>query len=255
MNTHTPLFDRFKNHLIIVVAFSVLLAAISLLLYPLDLLSTPHTVTGFVWSNLSATASNPGCIFTLLTLMICVFYKSKFSDEFKVNALIQLLLLLVLSLGLKTAMKQMTHSPRPYTVVMAESTVIASPRDFYTFSHSDKLNKIAQMQGTVSQWRWSNWQTEMNYAFPSGHTTFVTLCLLFFSRLFLMSKRYVLCAGLLCWAVGVAYSRLWLGMHRPADLFGAVGLENVIFLLVPYQYHRLTPWLLEKSQVMKQKWT
>ncbi|MGO1297620.1 MAG: phosphatase PAP2 family protein [Vibrio sp.] len=255
MNQYTPLFDRFKYHLVIVAVFLLLITAISYLLYPVDLLSSPHVIVGLFWDGLSASASTFGCILTLVVLMSCVVWRSQLSAEFKTNALIQLFLLLILSLGLKNVMKQVTHSPRPYTTVMAQAAVIASPRDFYTFTHRDKTQKIAEMEGRVSHWRWSNWQTEVNYAFPSGHTTFVTLCLLFFSRLFLMKKRYVLCTALLLWAAGVAYSRLWLGMHRPADLFGAIALENVIFLLVPYQYHRLTPWVLYQVSVMKEKWT
>jgi phosphatidylglycerophosphatase B len=35
------------------------------------------------------------------------------------------------------------------------------------------------------------------------------------------------------WAVGVAISRLWLGMHRPEDLFGSLIFALVLFLIVP----------------------
>lgn len=254
MNRYTPLFDRFKYHLVIITIFLLVMTAMSHLLYPIDLLSSPRAVIGMIWNGFSASASSFGCVLSLLVLLFCVFWRADMNTEFKINALIQLLLLLVLSVGLKHVMKQVTHSPRPYTTVMAKSQVIASPRDFYTFTHHAKTQKIVAMKETVSQWRWSNWKSQVNYSFPSGHTTFVTLCLLFFSRLLLMKKRYAVCAVLLLWAAGVAYSRLWLGMHRPADLFGAIALENVIFLLVPYQYHRLTPWVQRQVNMVKEKW-
>ncbi|CSB78511.1 putative phosphatidylglycerophosphatase B [Vibrio cholerae] len=73
------------------------------------------------------------------------------------------------------------------------------------------------------------------------------VCLLYFGSLLAEKKHYLSLGALLIWVSGVAYSRLWLGMHHPVDLLGAALLVGVLYLLVPQQYPlqhpRFKPWL------------
>jgi len=55
----------------------------------------------------------------------------------------------------------------------------------------------------------------------------------FFGGIFIDNKRYALAAMLGVWAVAVAYSRLWLGMHRPIDLVGSIAFVAMVYALVP----------------------
>lgn len=89
------------------------------------------------------------------------------------------------------------------------------------------------MQDKVSEWRTRHWLGETDYSFPSGHMIFVGVCLAFFGGLFLEAKRFYLVGGMLVWAGGVAYSRVWLGMHRPEDLAASIAFAGLIYLLVP----------------------
>ena len=62
---------------------------------------------------------------------------------------------------------------------------------------------------------------------------FVGVCLAFFGGLFLEAKRFYLVGSMLAWAGGVAYSRVWLGMHRPEDLAASIAFAGLTYLLVP----------------------
>lgn len=57
-------------------------------------------------------------------------------------------------------------------------------------------------------------------------------CCLFgiFGNIFLRNGRYLLTLAISAWAMGVAYSRLWFGMHRPIDLLGSVVFVLLIYL-------------------------
>ncbi|MBF9001499.1 phosphatase PAP2 family protein [Vibrio nitrifigilis] len=237
------MIENFKYNIVISLTFLLILTLLSFYLYPVELSSSHEVAIGLLWRTISETASSKGAILTLLIFIVFCFRKKDKSWEKIINSMIQLFILLVISLGLKTGIKQLTHSPRPYTKFMVQSSVISSVNEFYSLNHTDKIKKISQMNDIVSDSRLSNWRQEMNYSFPSGHTVFVTLCLLFFGRILLESKKYILFSLLLIWSCSVACSRLWLGMHRPADLYGAVLLENLIFILVPDQY-RITQWLI-----------
>ncbi|WP_410965525.1 phosphatase PAP2 family protein, partial [Salmonella sp. ZJHZ19_0069] len=85
---------------------------------------------------------------------------------------------------------------------------------------------------------------EKDYSFPSGHTIFVSICLAFFGGLFLQNKCYISALSLWMWGMSVAYSRLWLGMHRPEDLIGSVLFVAIVFTLLPtFQIKKQMPFV------------
>ncbi len=142
-------------------------------------------------------------------------------------------LLLVIGFASKTGLKLMTESPRPYTELLAAEQLIEHPEAFYQLETAQQANVIGQISEKVSEWRTRHWQGEKDYSFPSGHTIFVSICLAFFGGLFLQNKCYFSAATLWVWAMGVAYSRLWLGMHRIEDLIGSVVFVAIVFSLLP----------------------
>ncbi|MFA0499128.1 phosphatase PAP2 family protein, partial [Vibrio sp. 10N.222.46.A1] len=150
-----------------------------------------------------------------------------------VSLCLQLGLLLVLSFAAKTFLKHSTESPRPYSEYLVTQEVVEMPELFYELPLLEKNAAIASVQDKVSEWRTRHWLGETDYSFPSGHMIFVGVCLAFFGGLFLEAKRFYLVGGLLVWAGGVAYSRVWLGMHRPEDLAASIAFAGLIYLLVP----------------------
>ena len=146
---------------------------------------------------------------------------------------LQLGVLLVLSFAAKTFLKSSTESPRPYTEYLVTEEVVDMPELFYELPLEEKNVAIESVEDKVSEWRTRHWLGETDYSFPSGHMIFVGVCLAFFGGLFLEVKRFYLVGGMLAWAGGVAYSRVWLGMHRPEDLAASIALAGLIYLLVP----------------------
>ncbi|GAL31373.1 phosphatidylglycerophosphatase B [Vibrio variabilis] len=69
----------------------------------------------------------------------------------------QIAILLVLSFTTKTFLKQWTESPRPYTDVFVEETIIDAQADFYALTTDEKNEVISMVTDTVSEWRTKHW--------------------------------------------------------------------------------------------------
>ncbi len=231
-----------KNQIHIKKTSMVLLALFALLLIPIsyaglliDLTASVNEPLGAFFTYLTDSAGWQGFSLTLVTLAFLVT-RTKCSKKIMLNRVIQLGLLLVIGMGAKTGLKHLTESPRPYTQLMTQQLLIPNPEHFYKLGAIQKAQVIKSVSSRVSEWRLRHWQGETDYSFPSGHTIFVAICLAFFGGLLVEQKHYALVAGLILWACGVAFSRLWLGMHRPADLYGSLLFVSIIYLLVPRYY-------------------
>ncbi|ROR15789.1 phosphatase PAP2 family protein [Vibrio crassostreae] len=197
-----------------------------------DLGSAVLPFYGAVMTFVTYSAGNQGFLITLAVLSLLVL-TLKFSKAKLVSLCLQLGVLLVLSFAAKTFLKSSTESPRPYTEYLVTQEVVEMPELFYELPLVEKNAAIESVQDKVSDWRTRHWLGETDYSFPSGHMIFVGVCLAFFGGFFLEAKRFYLVGGLLVWAGGVAYSRVWLGMHRPEDLAASIAFAGLIYLLVP----------------------
>ncbi|WP_211918957.1 phosphatase PAP2 family protein [Vibrio sp. B1REV9] len=219
-------------------------------IFPLSLLASYHDLTshvsdgtGILITLLTDSAGSKGFLITL-TLLILSLYRFKPTKAEWIQKLSMLGLLLVIGFVSKTGLKLMTESPRPYTELLAAEQLIEHPETFYQLETAEQANVIGQISEKVSEWRTRHWQGEKDYSFPSGHTIFVSICLAFFGGLFLQNKCYFSAATLWGWAIGVAYSRLWLGMHRIEDLIGSVVFVAVVFTLLPtFQITKRAPFV------------
>ena len=197
-----------------------------------DLGSTVLPFYGAFITFVTYSAGNQGFLVTL-AILSSVLFTIKFSKAKLVSLCLQFGLLLVLSFAAKTFLKHSAESPRPYAEYLVKQEVVNMPEVFYELPLVEKNAAIESVQDKVSEWRTRHWLGETDYSFPSGHMIFVGVCLTFFGGLFLEAKRFYPLSGLLAWAGGVAYSRVWLGMHRPEDLAASIAFAGLIYLLVP----------------------
>ncbi len=227
-----------------------MLALFVLGIIPMSLFGSYHNLTsqvpeslGITFTLLTDSAGSKGFLITL-TLLLLSLFRFKPSRIEWIQKLSMLGLLLVIGFASKTGLKLMTESPRPYTELLAAEQLIETPETFYQLDTKQQANVINQISEQVSDWRTRHWQGEKDYSFPSGHTIFVSICLAFFGGLFLQNKCYISALSLWMWGMSVAYSRLWLGMHRPEDLIGSVLFVAIVFTLLPtFQIKKQMPFV------------
>nr|WP_322524395.1 phosphatase PAP2 family protein [Vibrio parahaemolyticus] len=227
-----------------------MLALFVLGIIPMSLFGSYHDLTsqvpeslGITFTLLTDSAGSKGFLITL-TLLLLSLFRFKPSRIEWMQKLSMLGLLLVIGFASKTGLKLMTESPRPYTELLAAEQLIETPETFYQLDTKQQANVINQISEQVSDWRTRHWQGEKDYPFPSGHTIFVSICLAFFGGLFLQNKCYISALSLWMWGMSVAYSRLWLGMHRPEDLIGSVLFVAIVFTLLPtFQIKKQMPFV------------
>lgn len=227
-----------------------MLALFVLGIIPMSLFGSYHNLTsqvpeslGITFTLLTDSAGSKGFLITL-TLLLLSLFRFKPSRIEWIQKLSMLGLLLVIGFASKTGLKLMTESPRPYTELLAAEQLIEHPDAFYQLDTKQQANVINQISEHVSDWRTRHWQGEKDYSFPSGHTIFVSICLDFFGGLFLQNKCYISALSLWMWGMSVAYSRLWLGMHRPEDLIGSVLFVAIVFTLLPtFQIKKQMPFV------------
>ncbi|HAS6493243.1 TPA: phosphatase PAP2 family protein [Vibrio parahaemolyticus] len=228
----------------------MMLALFVLGILPMSLFGSYHDLTsqvpeslGITFTLLTDSAGSKGFLITL-TLLLLSLFRFKPSRIEWMQKLSMLGLLLVIGFASKTGLKLMTESPRPYTELLAAEQLIETPETFYQLDTKQQANVINQISEQVSDWRTRHWQGEKDYSFPSGHTIFVSICLAFFGGLFLQNKCYISALSLWMWGMSVAYSRLWLGMHRPEDLIGSVLFVAIVFTLLPtFQIKKQMPFV------------
>ncbi|EGR2915416.1 phosphatase PAP2 family protein [Vibrio parahaemolyticus] len=228
----------------------MMLALFVLGIIPMSLFGSYHNLTsqvseslGITFTLLTDSAGSKGFLITL-TLLLLSLFRFKPSRIEWMQKLSMLGLLLVIGFASKTGLKLMTESPRPYTELLAAEQLIETPETFYQLDRKQQANVINQISEHVSDWRTRHWQGEKDYSFPSGHTIFVSICLAFFGGLFLQNKCYISAVSLWMWGMSVAYSRLWLGMHRPEDLIGSVLFVAIVFTLLPtFQIKKQMPFV------------
>nr|WP_175579516.1 phosphatase PAP2 family protein [Vibrio hepatarius] len=212
--------------------FILVTAVVSFVVSPINLTGKVSDNVGMFFTLFTDSAGSRGFLLTL-GLLLAVTVKLTGINRQLLAQLLQLGVILVIGFAAKTGLKQMTESPRPYTEVLAHELLIPQPEHFYNLTTEQQTQVLKKVAEKVSPWRIQHWQGETDYSFPSGHTVFVAICLVFFGNIFLQRKQYVLSAVLLVWALSVAYSRLWLGMHRPVDLIGAASFIALVYMLTP----------------------
>ncbi|OLQ95063.1 phospholipid phosphatase [Vibrio ponticus] len=222
-----------RNGLFLLVLLLMLIAPMKLLVSHIELLAPVSDLQGMFFTLVTNSAGSGGFVVTLAVLVGSVLTLKLSRKEHLAKAM-QLGLILVIGFAAKTGLKQVTESPRPYTELLSHQLLVPNPDHFYHLSATQQEKVITQVTDNVSHWRTQHWMGETDYSFPSGHTIFVAICVAFFGGLFMEHKRYMLTAGLMIWAVSVAYSRLWLGMHRPIDLIGSILFVMVAYALLPH---------------------
>ena len=188
---------------------------------------------GFFWNLISQTASSKLFIIPLAIIFFYVFFLIKTPLSSKKCLFINFIFLLFIAFVVKFGLKIITHEPRPFTSVLTKLNLLSKPTEFYKLTKTDKKKIISEAKHKVNKYKLKNWKKEMNYSFPSGHTIFAMIFLLYWGSFFLRERKYLSFFILAIWTLSVSYSRLWLGMHRPIDIYGSIILAYFICLLIP----------------------
>jgi phosphatidylglycerophosphatase B len=211
----------------------------SIIAFPAQLTDSVSNKLGRLIQIVTYSGGSQGFLFTL-TILCCGVILMLKSDKKIVKKgaqlAVQLGFLLLLSFAGKSLLKDVTQSPRPYTELLAEHQIIESPQHFYQLDQALKDAAIDDVDSVVSSWRTTHWHGEKDYSFPSGHTIFVAICVAFFGGIMAQRKQYFACVALVIWATSIAISRLWLGMHRPIDLYGSMSFALILYLIVPSHF-------------------
>jgi len=222
-----------KRFEFIAVGVLALLIGLMVWLLPVPDLTAPLSdALGRGLDLLTMSAGKEGFLLTTAGLcLLPLLFRLPLAKLFEVYA--KFGVLLVLSFVLKTGLKQVTEVPRPYTHQLTEAHLVASPADFYAHNAVEREQIIEEASASFSPWRLKHWEGETNYSMPSGHTIFVAICMMFWGGFLLNNQHYALSGLLLIWGVGVAFSRLWLGMHWPSDVMMSLVSAAGLNLLVP----------------------
>ena len=207
--------------LFLLAIYSLVVILLSSLTGKVDLQSKVSESMGLLINLITHSAGHKGILITLLVL-IFLSWKRTVNYRYLVVKILQLSLLLAIGFVAKVGLKIVTESPRPYTELLSYELLIPNPAHFYKLSKVQQEFAIDEISSSVSDWRTQNWKGERDYSFPSGHTLFAAICLAFFGSIFWEQRKFGWCIVLGCWASSVAFSRLWLGMHHPADLMGSI---------------------------------
>ncbi|OCH21103.1 phospholipid phosphatase [Aliivibrio fischeri] len=212
--------------------FSLMMVCVLLLTPKPDLFEPLSTNVNALLNFLSNSAGNPFFLVTTSLLCLIPIFK-RFPIKRLASLYVQFALLLILSFALKTGLKSATEVPRPYSYALAEVGLVDNAASFYQLEPALKDELIERIASKVSSARIEQWHGETNYAFPSGHTIFVAICILFWGGFLLRNNHYITAGILLTWGVGVGFSRIWLGMHWPTDLMASTVLASLLIFCVP----------------------
>ena len=212
--------------------FAILLF-IAIHIVPVSALTTPvSNAAGISFALLTGSAGSPFFLITAALLCLTPVFM-RLPKKTITKVWIQFGILLVLSFVTKTVLKHETAIPRPYTYELQRLHLVDSPAAFYALDSAAKDNVVKEAGVYVSPWRLRSWEGETNYSFPSGHTIFAAICVLFWGGFFIRRGKYLFAGGLIIWATGVGISRLWLGMHFPADVMGSILAAAILYFFIP----------------------
>jgi len=229
----TNAFQRY--FLIALTCLLACLLLLQLLAPPVDYQTPLSDLSGFILTNFSLMAGTP-----LFPITIFVGFGFAYLVKSRQNwgsTCIQFILLLCIAFVCKSAIKAVTEKPRPYTSWLTKSGIIESPVSFYQLDELTKLEIIQQFEDKFGFWRTENWKDGTNYALPSGHTIFAALFVAFWGGLLLQYRYYAMTFLVVLWGLGVAGSRLYLGMHSYADLYSSIGLVYLFSLFLPINHN------------------
>ncbi len=215
---------------VVLAIYLTLLSGLIRLMYPYDLFSPVNSTVGASMTLLSYSGGAQLCAGVIIGLLANAFYRRPNNQVF-LEHVIKFGCLLVLAFVAKGLLKNITQIPRPFTEVLTSLDLIDSPAAFYRLSDQLK-GQVITMASTIDSWRTMNWLDGLNYSFPSGHTIFVSVTVFYWASKSLSDKCWLMTILLICWGTGVAMSRLYLGMHRPEDLYLSVTIAFAIVIFI-----------------------
>lgn len=192
----------------------------------------------FLWLFylLTQTVTRPYGILTSLIILSALLWALNIARRDVLRVALIVILPVIIGQFAVGQIKQLTQEPRPYVVWLKQREPQLMQR-FYQVDRDKRGQLIATAlaQDTrIAGWQKQHWQTQTDYAFPSGHTVFAATWALMVAAIMFSRRRVLLPALVMIWAAGVVASRLLLGVHWPGDL--VVSLLMAFGLSLPAAY-------------------
>ncbi|MGF1731686.1 phosphatase PAP2 family protein [Photobacterium kasasachensis] len=230
-----PIYSFLRNKIpgyIALLIFATMMSGVLMFFSSVELTGPVSDLTGQTFSLLTASAGSPYFLVTVSVLCLAPMI-SKLPPKAVARLIFQFAFLLVLSFIAKTALKQLTEIPRPYSYQLQSLGLVNSVDEFYQLSATEKAKAVQMATPNVSDWRTSHWQGETNYSLPSGHTIFAAVCVVFWGGFYWRRRQLAAASLLILWATGVGISRIWLGMHWPTDILASIACAGLLYLFIP----------------------
>ncbi|USD67192.1 phosphatase PAP2 family protein [Vibrio sp. SCSIO 43136] len=222
-----------KRFEFIAIALFTLIVSVAMFFAPSpDLLIDMDPNIGVFLDIVTQSAGKTGFVITTAVLCILPLLR-KFPVRYMLGYYIQFGLLLILAFGLKTGLKAITEIPRPYTQSLVELKLIDTPSEFYQIGSEDRESLLSIAETKVDPLRMKQWKGETNYSMPSGHTIFAAVCVMFWAGFWMRRQCIAITLAIIGWGFGVAYSRVWLGMHYDTDVLISLVSAVALYLIVP----------------------
>lgn len=213
--------------------FSSVMASVVLIFLPYFNLIGPVNHNIALLANFFSASASGHFLVIPICLLCAIPVLMKLPAKIILRLWIQFFILLVLGMIATTALKHITHKPRPYTYELQQLHIIPTPQAFYALNDDNKAIVLDAASIFVSLTRLTHWADKTDYSMPSGHTVFAAICVLFWGGFLLRHKKYIPSLLLIGWATGVGASRIWLGLHWPTDLLMSIACAGVLYLFIP----------------------
>lgn len=231
---------------------SSVMALVLLLLPFIILLTNWHWTPGQTFHQLpllygvTQTVTRPWGTLTSILLFIWLAYRMDWRGKSLFWGAVLTFTIVWGGQGITWLAKQSVKEARPYTFWLYKNPQ-AGVKAFYQSNSQQRRQAIEEATLTWShfpEWQRNHWQHEVGYAFPSGHSMFISCWLILLVGLTNLRKCALSTVLLGAWGLAVLWSRLALGMHWPQDLMMAITIAWCWSMLVTLIMMRFYPKIL-----------
>lgn len=185
---------------------------------------------------ITQTVSQPWGILCTLFFITMLYLRLPATKCDKWRAMIACLIVIVAGQLTAKILKPMINETRPFvselTISSMPAAEIHNKRACHGQTCQSAITKAAIDKADIADWQRQHWLSNLNGSFPSGHSLFASGWAIWIILLLWQHRCYLFGTLTVCWAIGVMYSRMLLGMHWPVDVIGSVLISWLLTIIV-----------------------